>query len=267
MQQLGNGKFFGRTNELFQLECCTITNTEYTIEKVDWHYHENAYFTFILEGKLLEYSKKDVYHCTTGSLLFHNWQDPHYNIKPPGYTRGFQLELKNNWFQENDISSLMPEGSSYIAHPDTKILFHHIFRETKLMSADSELSIQQLLLQMFSGMPGASPVHRNPGWVSKLRDLLHDQYADKLSLKQLASATGIHPVHLCRDFSKYFHCSLGDYTRKLRIERALNLMRQPGRSLTDIALECGFADQSHFLRSFKMINHIKPSKFRLPIMR
>ncbi len=60
MEQLRTGTFFGTTNETVQLDFCTITNTEYTLDKVDWHYHENAYFTFILKGKLLECKRKPV---------------------------------------------------------------------------------------------------------------------------------------------------------------------------------------------------------------
>lgn len=96
MQQLRTWTFFGTTDETVPFDFCTITNTEYTLDKVDWHYHENAYFTFILKGKLLECNKNETYHCTAGSLLFHNCQNTHYNIKPPGDTRGFHVEIKKD---------------------------------------------------------------------------------------------------------------------------------------------------------------------------
>ncbi len=91
METLKTGSFYGQTNQTLHLDFATITDTEYTHDKVDWHYHENAYFTFILDGKVIEGNKKEVYNCTAGSLLFHNWQDPNYNIKPKGYTRGFHI--------------------------------------------------------------------------------------------------------------------------------------------------------------------------------
>ena len=87
MINLTTGQFYGHTNELLQLEGLTLTDTEYTHDYVDWHYHENAYFTFILDGLVLEGNKKETYHCSTGSLLFHNWQESHYISKPPGFTR------------------------------------------------------------------------------------------------------------------------------------------------------------------------------------
>lgn len=52
----------------------------------------------------MEGNKKEIYNCPAGSLLFHNWQEPHYNIKPAGYTRGFQIKLKNTWFDKLDFN-------------------------------------------------------------------------------------------------------------------------------------------------------------------
>lgn len=59
MVKLTNGQFFGQTNDTTYLNGVTLTDTEYTHEKVDWHYHENAYFTLILEGRVIEGNKKE----------------------------------------------------------------------------------------------------------------------------------------------------------------------------------------------------------------
>jgi AraC family transcriptional regulator len=111
MDNLKTGQFFGTTNETIHLTGITLTDTEYTHDKVDWHYHENSYFTFILNGKLVEGNKKETHTCESGGLIFHNWQEPHYNIKPKGYTRGFHIELKTQWSltQQSAIDSLLIE--------------------------------------------------------------------------------------------------------------------------------------------------------------
>jgi AraC family transcriptional regulator len=49
MKHLQTGQFHEQTNKTSHLNGVTLTDTEYTLEKVDWHYHENAYFTFILQ--------------------------------------------------------------------------------------------------------------------------------------------------------------------------------------------------------------------------
>jgi AraC family transcriptional regulator len=58
MQHLQTGQFFEQTNTTIHLDGITLTDTEYTLDKVDWHYHENAYFTFILQGNVIEGNKK-----------------------------------------------------------------------------------------------------------------------------------------------------------------------------------------------------------------
>lgn len=93
MRHLQTGQFYGQTNTIHNFEGITLTDTEYTHEKVDWHYHENAYFTFILQGNLIEGNKREIYKCSAGTLLFHNWHESHYNIKPKGFTRGFHVEI------------------------------------------------------------------------------------------------------------------------------------------------------------------------------
>ncbi|HPH21071.1 MAG TPA: AraC family transcriptional regulator, partial [Haliscomenobacter sp.] len=102
----------------------------------------------------------------------------------------------------------------------------------------------------------------NPSWVKKAREFLHDQSDESISLTQLAQATGIHPGHLSRDFSRYFYCSFGEYIRKIKIEQSLPLISNQQQTLTDIAFTCGFADQSHFIRCFKAVMGISPLAYR-----
>lgn len=264
MKQLATGQFFGQTNATIDLGGLILTDTEYTQDKVDWHYHENAYFTFILQGNVIERNKKEDYYCSAGTLLFHNWQEPHYNIKPKGFTRGFHIEIEQNWLQNYLLDLNMLQGSVSISNPDLKIWMYKIFRETKINDAITTLSIQEQLLKTFSHMQHTreNETTGTPAWVKKVKELLHDQYAEKNSLAALSAIAGIHPVHLSRGFSKYFHCTMGDYIRKLRIEKSLSMLPDRENALTDISFECGFADQSHFNRCFREIVGVNPMAYR-----
>jgi len=264
MNHLQKGQFYGETNTTIHQEGITLTDTVYTHDKVDWHYHEHAYFTFILQGNVTEGNKKEVYNCSPGSLLFHNWQEPHYNIKPEGFTRGFHIEIEQQWFDALHFNADGIQGSSNLANPDLKFLFYKLFAETKINDASSTLSIQGLLLQTLSQMVRNEQysISKKPAWVYSINEILNEQFTDALTLEYLSAATGIHPVHLSREFPKYFNCSFGEYIRKLKTERSLSLLANKRIDLTAIAYECGFADQSHFTRCFKAINGITPSTYR-----
>lgn len=269
MINLTTGQFYGQTNELIQVEGLTLTDTEYTHDWVDWHYHENAYFTFIVEGGVLEGNKKEEYHCSAGSLLFHNWQEAHYNRKPPGFTRGFQLELDSQWLTRLDLDLSPAQGSLSIADPQLKILFYQLFNESKVADAARPLAIQSLLIEVVSRLVRSEQTasRDRPVWVGHLRDLLQDCPTENWTLPTLAQTVGIHPVHLSRSFTHYFNCTLSYYIRSIRVQHALSLMPQSHRSLTDIALECGFADQSHFTRCFKEFCQDKPLTYRRHLQR
>jgi len=84
-----------------------------------------------------------------------------------------------------------------------------------------------------------------------------------LSLKEVSQSLNVHPSYLSREFSKYFDdFSFGDYIRKLRIEKAIQLLNNPKYSLSEIAYLTGFSDQSHFTRIFKKVTGKNPSSFK-----
>ena len=69
--------------------------------------------------------------------------------------------------------------------------------------------------------------------------------------------------YVSREFSKYFNnLSFGEYIRKLRIEKAIDLLHSSNLSLSEIAYLTGFSDQSHFTRIFKRHTSQSPAEFR-----
>lgn len=102
-----------------------------------------------------------------------------------------------------------------------------------------------------------------PAWAQDLKEIIQDHIDTSLSLKEISKDLEISPSYLSREFSKYFdNLSFGDYLRKQRIEKAIELMEAPGYTLTEIAYLTGFSDQSHFTRIFKKNTGQNPSQYR-----
>lgn len=104
-----------------------------------------------------------------------------------------------------------------------------------------------------------------PGWAKELKEIIQDQIDTNLtlSLKEISETLDVHPSYLSREFSKYFDdLSFGDYIRKLRIEKSIQLLHDPEYSLAEIAYLTGFSDQSHFNRTFKLHTGKNPSTYR-----
>ena len=104
---------------------------------------------------------------------------------------------------------------------------------------------------------------KTPDWVKELKEIIQDQIDTNLNLTNISKSLDINPSYLSREFSKYFNnLSFGEYTRKMRIEKAIELMRTGSYSLTEIAYLTGFSDQSHFTRILKKHTGQNPSAYR-----
>jgi len=101
-----------------------------------------------------------------------------------------------------------------------------------------------------------------PAWVEKIRRIIQEQYHKKLSLDVLSKEAGIHPVHLSRQFPKYFNVSLHYYVSQVKIQKATQMLRENRYTLYQVAHYCGFSDPSHFNRCFRKITGLNPSVYR-----
>lgn len=109
---------------------------------------------------------------------------------------------------------------------------------------------------------------KTPDWVKELKEIIQDQIDTNLSLTNISKSLDINPSYLSREFSKHFNnLSFGEYTRKMRIEKAIELMKTSPYSLTEISYLTGFSDQSHFTRIFKKHTGQNPSSFRKKLLK
>lgn len=85
-----------------------------------------------------------------------------------------------------------------------------------------------------------------------------------LNLNQLAELADLSPFHFHRIFQAMVGETPNEYVKRLRLERAMYLMTYGKRkSLTEVAIDCGFSSSSDFTRSFKLRYGVAPSKFDL----
>lgn len=127
--------------------------------------------------------------------------------------------------------------------------------------------IEYLLIEVFNKYikEQKDSKKKDPDWAIELKEMIQDQIDTNLSLslKSLSQELNVHPAYLSREFSKHFdNLSFGEYIRKLRIEKAMDLIGSSKLSLSEIAYLTGFSDQSHFTRIFKKHTSVSPSEYK-----
>ena len=84
---------------------------------------------------------------------------------------------------------------------------------------------------------------------------------EHVDLEDAAEAAGLSPFHFLRLFSKAIGVTPHQYLVRSRLKRAARLLAERERSVTDIALDVGFADLSNFVRTFHRAAGVSPGRF------
>jgi AraC family transcriptional regulator len=136
--------------------------------------------------------------------------------------------------------------------------FHRADELSPLVVEGIALEIMGEASRRLSSKPHSVP----PRWLAEARDILHEQYSKRLTVNELARCVHVHPVHLAREFRRFYECTIGDYVRRRRIEFACQELVQSESSLSEIAMAAGFFDQSHFSKTFKQHTGNSPQAYR-----
>jgi AraC family transcriptional regulator len=107
----------------------------------------------------------------------------------------------------------------------------------------------------------ARPERGTPRWLARAIERLHDDFAEPLTVRGIATQVGVHPVHVSREFRRRFGLTLGEYLNRVRVRAACGAIGRGSSNLADIAAECGFADHAHFCRVFRKAIGCTPSHY------
>ncbi len=108
--------------------------------------------------------------------------------------------------------------------------------------------------------PDTSPPDRQPH-IEEIKSLLADNIAAPLSLEQLARQLSVNPYTLLRRFKTATGITPHAFRLNCRISKARKLLRR-GMEPAQVALECGFFDQSHLHRHFKAMTTVTPGEYQ-----
>jgi AraC family transcriptional regulator len=138
-----------------------------------------------------------------------------------------------------------------------------ILDEFEHFDASSSLIVEGMMLELLGvcdrqARGNAAP----PRWLRSVSDLLREHCTDPWSLADVAAEAGVHPGYLACVFRRHFGCTIGEFIRRQRISLACRALAEGDTPLADVALLAGFADQSHFTRTFKRQLGLTPAAYR-----
>lgn len=263
--KLKAGQFYGETAQALMTKDFRFTEKSYShLAKLPYHAHELSHFCLVLAGGYREKIGAAFYQREPSALVFY---PPDVSHAEEHFTEGrhFLVEIDSGGLERvreygarlNEPVALAGDASLWLAA--------RMYREFRERDGFSGLALEclsnELLIAASRQRPQPSE-RQPPRWMRQVKEYLHESFTIPPSLGELAKSAGIHPTHLTRVFRQFERCTIGDYVRRVRIEQACRKILASNDSLVEIALETGFADQTHFTRSFKRVTGMTPTEFR-----
>lgn len=100
----------------------------------------------------------------------------------------------------------------------------------------------------------------NPAF-SELIEYVSNHFTEKFTLDQLARQFGLSAGYICNLFAKNYNTTLTCFVTKVRMEHAVELMKDRNCSLKAVAVECGYKDYFYFNKVFKGYYGVAPSQY------
>jgi AraC family transcriptional regulator len=258
------GQFFGNVTR--NLACAGATLSEVSHPKprrVPPHSHDAGYFSLLVGGSYSETFGRQTIQYGLRSIAFHPPGTVHSGEIGSCGGRLFAIELESVWLERvRDFAPPRPY-SHYQPGGSLAWLAGRLRREYRQGGAASRLTVEGILLEMLAEVSRTRPEDetREPRWLAAAVDLLRADFQRSLTLGEIARQVRVHPAHLSRVFRRKFQQTVGEYVNELRVRYAMERLAA-GVPLSDLSLEAGFADQSHFTRVFRTLTGTTPAKFR-----
>lgn len=113
-------------------------------------------------------------------------------------------------------------------------------------------------------LSSSGPRHETE-WPAAVRDavtFIEGHYNSMIGQEELAEKLGLSKFHLLRTFSKYVGVTPNEYLNRIRIERAVDLLRTTDHSIEAIAVQVGYSTGSYFIKVFHKLTGQTPGNFR-----
>jgi len=260
-----SGVFYGATLKRRDFAGFICSENRYPSKfRITSHRHERAYLSLVLSGSYTERHEAKTHECSRLSGRFHPPGEVHSDCFGDAGGRIFSVEFKSdllNRVRDSGIRLLDP--AEFGGGSSIQIAFR-LYQDFQNDDVVSQLSLEGLTLELLAEISraefraGIAP----PAWLKHAEDMLRASFSSPPSLWELASALGVHPVHLAREFRRHFQCTVGGYIRRLRIDFVRRALLETDAPLTEIALDAGFSDQSHLTRAFREATGVPPAQFR-----
>ncbi len=230
-------------------------------------------FSITLDGKEFVAGRNDVIYITDGVLHGgHSIGECEYEclvFDAKGFTEGNHISIRQ---MENLIKHKRIVNSIIRCDDEINSITNSLFNAMNLRFPGYEFAVIGSLMQFYSivikkhlysvAEEEAVKSKEQQMMLKEIITFIEDNYYDKITLPLLAKKAGMSPKYFCSVFYKMTQKTPIEYLNAYRIECACEKLITTDKTVTEIALFCGFNDVSYFTKTFRKYKNKTPLQYR-----
>lgn len=287
VMRMANDPFFYRYTEMdnsdFPIQIIhRIYSESGQLAKMHWHEHIQVYL--FMEGSGVLYCNAEPARVSKGNVFIVNSNELH-SLECMGYLEFYVVTLDFVFLFSHQVDSCQTKYIVPISQ--NRILFRNyigndeavagclrdIVAEYRDRKPGYELAVKSsayrmLVVLLRNYVEKAINMKENEIRIGNLKRFqkififISENFQEDIRIAQLAEMVNVSESHLCRLFKQISGKTVGDYINGLRVEKAVELLKESDLNITEIAFLTGFSDANYFSRIFRKYKKITPSEMR-----
>jgi len=256
----------GNVRSMKQIGELTLTETAYPPNfQLSQHAHEMACLGVMISGGIFEEFALRKLSYNAHTAYFRPPQVTHKNHTHAMGATCFNLEVSSGWLENVQEYGRFPSEPTTFEGGQLNRLAYEVYKQWKSMDEVAPLVIEGLAYEIAAELcrtSGDKTEPHPPRWLKGVQEIVRSRFAESFSLAEIAQEVGRHPVHVAREFRRYYGRTVGQLKRECRINHACERLAHSELPIVDIALEAGFAQQAHFSTVFRQMTRLTPSEYK-----
>ncbi len=235
--------------------------------------HRDVEFEYVVEGVAEPTISGRSFFAKEGQTICVNSYATH-KLTAPEHARVAILMINNKFWIENGIDVSKLEFDVLMDDPKIGIYFKDIIEEYEYSDKEyHEAAVRAAVLRLIVYITRnySRIVEREQGaelrsfgnafeYTSRAIDYINKNFRRKLTLDEIAAASGASKYHFLRTFKKVTGYTVNDYINQVKCKHAKQLLQSGEHSVKEAALLSGFENLSHFTNTFKKYECALPSE-------
>jgi len=274
-----------KTSELEVIRYETIRHLHIFLVNIlfrNMHEHSDFELSVILRGSARIRGRDGEIRAGEGAILLFNSYEPHEIASDtPQPLQILSVQINNHFCEEyfprlrnlefgvTVISDVLPPEVCRRVREQIFLTAIRFLREGPDFQYECVGNVSMLLYQLIRHLPHDTiddqeyaARKRRTARIRRITTYIDQHYKERITLPDLAAREKITTTYLSHFFHDTFHMTFQEYLSRLRLEKALILMQNPGLYLVDVCMECGFSDSKYLNQMFRKKFGCTASEYR-----